>query len=121
MADGESQESASGLQRLHPIDAVHFVHHAIKHAIRDDTLKHGDEITAAGLCKILLELAVDEFGGEGKGILIGWKIETSADVGLITQRLRDAEVTEAFAVPLTADFSDLFDLHQAPDSWAIKW
>lgn len=108
-------------ERKHPIDAVHFVHHAIKHAIRDTDAQRGGKVIGEGLSRILLELAVDEFGGEGANVLKQWNIQTSADIALIVVRMQAAEVDEAKRVDEESDFNDWFDLDKPADQWNLKW
>ncbi|QDS89489.1 hypothetical protein EC9_36890 [Rosistilla ulvae] len=107
--------------RKHPVDAVHFVHHAIKHAIRDTAAQQSGKVSGEGLCRILLELAVDEFGGEGANVLKQWNIQTSDDVGLIVVRMQAAEVDEAQRVDQNSNFGGWFDLDQPADQWNLKW
>ncbi|WP_417745286.1 hypothetical protein [Rosistilla oblonga] len=108
-------------ERKHPIDAVHFVHHAIKHAIRDAAAQHSGKVSGEGLCRILLELAVDEFGGEGANVLKQWSIQTSDDVGLIVVRMQAAEIDEANRVDQDSNFGGWFDLDQPAEQWNLKW
>lgn len=117
MSEHETQSS----DRLHHIDAVHFVHHAIKHAMRDPAAQAAGKVTGEGLCRILLELSVDEFGAEGKDVLTGWNLEASEDVRLIVSRMLEAEVEEASSVDMTSNFESLFNLKQPPDRWALRW
>lgn len=127
--DSKNRESAipqakdvdDASDRLHHLDAVHFVHHALKHAMRDSQTQDNGMIIGEGLCRILLELAVDEFGAEGADILKQWNVKDSSDVQLIVSRMQQADVFEAQRVDLASDFSDWFDLDQPADVWRLKW
>ncbi|MEZ6091879.1 MAG: hypothetical protein R3C05_28515 [Pirellulaceae bacterium] len=107
--------------RFHHIDAVHFVHHAIKHAMRDQQTQQNGMILGEGLCRVVLELAVDEFGAEGADVLKQWNIADSSDIQLIVDRMRKADVDEAQRVDIDSDFTGWFDLQQPAESWRLKW
>ncbi|TWU01237.1 hypothetical protein [Stieleria varia] len=103
------------------LDPIYLVRDAARLAILDPELSPGREATAAGICKVMLELSVDQFGAEGKEVLTEWGIQTSQDVGVIVHRLLDADLLEAKHYTRMGSFAGLFDLQQPPESWTLTW
>lgn len=107
--------------RLHSLECLQFVRAAIDLTARDTELAAKGHVTAEGVCRVLLEMSVDEFGAEGKQVLIEWGIERSEDVGLIVYRLLKAGYVKAVVDDPIEKFECLFDLNQSVESWKIKW
>lgn len=107
--------------RRHPFDAVQFVRQAFALATCDPAFIENGQVTAAGVCRVVLEVAVDQFGAEGKQVLLDWNLARSEDVGLIVYRLIDAGLAGKSSTDRIDDFAGLFDLEKPPDEWRLKW
>lgn len=107
--------------RLHSIEAVQLVRESIDLATRDPELSPDGAADAVGVCRVLLELAVDRYGERGKSVLMDWGIVSSEDVGLIMERLIEAGAARRFSDHPLDDFDGLFDLREPPESWQLRW
>ena len=107
--------------RDHTADAVQIVRESLDFAIRDPELAPDGLADAAGICRVLLELAVDRHGRRGKDLLMDWGIVTSEDVGRILERLIEAGGATSFGEGPKSDFDGIFDLREPPESWQLRW
>jgi uncharacterized repeat protein (TIGR04138 family) len=105
----------------HSIAAVQFIRESLGLAYRDPDLSPEGQTDAVGVCRVLLELAVDRYGARGKQVLIDWNITRSEDVGLIVYRLIDAELASRSPGDAREDFNGLFDLTMPPETWKLTW
>lgn len=105
----------------HSLECINFVREALAIAQSDHELSPQAIADAAGVCRVVLELAVDQFGHDGKDILIAWGITSSEDVGTIVYRLIEAGVVIRHPCDSPADFEGLFDLRSPPESWKLTW
>ena len=105
----------------HTFDCVQFVRDAITLTQRDRELSPAGVPNAEGVCRVVLEMAVDYCGAEGKEQLQDWGITTSEDVGLIIRRLVEADLASFPNHESIDDFKGLFDLDQPPETWALQW
>lgn len=106
---------------LHCLDCVTFVRDCVNLSSRDAELSPGGQVNATGICRVLLEYAVDQFGAEGKEVFVEWGIPTSEDVGLIVSRLIDAGLTEETPATGRDRFRGLFDVRLPPEQWKLQW
>ena len=107
--------------RKHAIEAVQLVRESIDLATRDPELSPDGAADAIGVCRVMLELAVDRHGQRGKDVLINWGIVSSEDVGLIMGRLIEAGAARRFSDHPLDDFNGLFNLREPPESWKLRW
>ncbi|MFO0942401.1 MAG: hypothetical protein U0930_16815 [Pirellulales bacterium] len=107
--------------KLHSIECVQFVRAAMDLTSRDRELSAKGHVCAMGVCRVLLEMSVDEFGADGKQVLIDWGIKCSEDVGLIVFRLVEAGYVGAVIDDSIDQFDGLFDLNLPVETWQIKW
>jgi uncharacterized repeat protein (TIGR04138 family) len=98
---------------LQPFEAVQVVRDALAVASRDPSLIEDGHVTAAGLCRVVLELAIDEFRAEAEKTLRGWNVRSSEDVGQIVARLIEIGALEDSEV----DDVRKFQGHDVKEVW----
>jgi uncharacterized repeat protein (TIGR04138 family) len=119
--EGADPMSPKPEARRHALPAVQLVQEAFSLALRDPTLVEDGNIDAAAICRVVLELAADRFGAQGKQVLMDWNIARSEDVGLIAYRLIEAGIMDKSEEAAMEDFDGLFDLAVPPDQWQLRW
>ncbi|OYP34401.1 hypothetical protein [Rhodopirellula sp. MGV] len=95
--------------------------HAIRVALKDRKLAKRGHVAAEGVCRVLLELAVDHFAESGKEELIAWEFANSHDLGKFIFASADAGAIELSESDQLADFDGWFDLNQDPSRWGLQW
>jgi uncharacterized repeat protein (TIGR04138 family) len=108
-------------QSHYPFQAVAFVRDAWAVASLDPSLVEDGHVTAAGLCRVVLELAVDEFRAEAEKTLRGWNVRSSEDVGAIVARLIEVGALQDSEADDARKFQGLFDLDRPPSDWLLQW
>jgi uncharacterized repeat protein (TIGR04138 family) len=78
-------------------------------------------VQAEGVCRVLLELAVDHFAERGKEELIAWEFGCSEDVGKFVFALSDQGSVELSDEDRLDDFEGWFDLNADPSTWKLQW
>ena len=76
---------------------------------------------AEGVCRVLLELAVDHFAETGKEELIAWEWSNSTELGRCILLLAEAGSIELAEDDTLESFSGWFDLHSEPSTWKLQW
>ncbi len=119
-ATHQDDEAGKPVYARHLVECVEFVRMALTIASADVELSPSAHADASGLCRVLLELAVDKFGVKGKDVLMEWGITCSEDVGLIMHRLIEIGIVQTNSDTLE-DFVGLFDLTLPPETWKLQW
>lgn len=90
-------------------------------ALKDRSLALRGHVAAEGVCRVLLELAVDHFAESGKDELIAWEFGTSRLLGEFIHDLACQGSVELSPEDDLADFEDWYDLNRDPESWKLQW
>ncbi|QEF99561.1 hypothetical protein Mal15_36260 [Stieleria maiorica] len=102
-------------------ERVEFVRHTIRVALKDRTLSQSGHVTAEGVCRVLLELAVDHFAEAGKDELIAWEFGSSKQLGQFIHQMAEQGAVELAENDRQEDFDGWYDLEQAPETWKLQW
>ncbi|KAA5539868.1 hypothetical protein FYK55_22730 [Roseiconus nitratireducens] len=95
--------------------------HAVRVALRDRQLTRRGHVDAGGVCRVLLELAVDHFAERGKDELIAWGFGSSSEVGDLIYDLAQQGAVELAPGDAREDFDGWYDLRQPPETWKLQW
>ena len=90
-------------------------------ALKDRSLVRRGHVAADGVCRVLLELAVDHFAERGKDELIEWQFGTSRQLGEYIFSLAQEGgfvLSDADAVD---QFDGWYDLQTDPSTWKLQW
>jgi len=90
-------------------------------ALKDRSLRRGGHVRAEGICRVLLELAVDHFAERGKDELIAWDFGSSESLGTFLFDLAERGAVEPADDEQPSDFSGWYDLDQDPATWKLQW
>ena len=100
---------------------MEFVRHTIRVASRDRSLTHRGHINPEGVCRVLLELAVDHFAESGREELIAWQLGSSEKLGQLIHDLARQGSIELSEHDHLAAFENWYDLTAAPETWKLQW
>ena len=100
---------------------MEFVRHAIQVALKDRSLARRGHVEAEGVCRVLLELAVDHFAESGKEELIAWEFGSSRTLGEYIHQLADEGGIELTENEQVDDFNGWYDLNTEPETWKLQW
>ncbi|MCO8123621.1 hypothetical protein NHH03_17885 [Stieleria sp. TO1_6] len=89
--------------------------------MKDRALTQRGHVGAEGVCRVLLELAVDHFAENGKEELVAWEFGSSRSLGEFIHSLADQGAIELAAGESLADFDGWYDLNAHPDTWKLQW
>lgn len=78
-------------------------------------------VQAEGVCRVLLELAVDHFAERGKEELIAWEFESSSKLGEFIHQQASEGAIELADEESVSEFEGWFDLQQPPHTWKLQW
>ena len=78
-------------------------------------------VGAEGVCRVLLELAVDHFAETGREELIAWQFGSSLLLGEFVFELADQGSVELSETDTLEDFAGWYDLNAAPETWKLQW
>ena len=89
--------------------------------MKDRKLRHRGHVNAEGVCRVLLELAVDHFAEAGKDELIAWEFGSSQKLGEFIFDLADQGSVELSESDQPTDFDGWYDLDADPQTWRLQW
>lgn len=104
-----------------PIEAIHLILQSIHAAATDRSLRKEASNNAEAICRVLLELSVDEYGASGKEILIRWGLGSSEAIGDIIDRMTEARILIRGPQDQSSDYVGLYDLAKPPSTWKLQW
>ncbi|MCC9601600.1 hypothetical protein LOC67_13665 [Stieleria sp. JC731] len=78
-------------------------------------------VAAEGVCRVLLELAVDHFAEAGKDELTAWEFGSSQALGQFVFQLADQGAIELADNDRPEDFDGWYDLGKDPSTWGLQW
>ncbi|MEO1527020.1 MAG: hypothetical protein AAFX06_16395 [Planctomycetota bacterium] len=84
-------------------------------------MRKGPHVSAEGVCRVLLELAVDHFAEKGKDELIAWGFGSSGDLGRFVYELVSQGSIELSETDALDDFEGWYDLAKPPETWKLQW
>jgi uncharacterized repeat protein (TIGR04138 family) len=122
MSDANDQPAsppASTQER--PAEAIHFVRLALDAALRDPALAPDGHVDAAAICRVFIELVIDEFRSRAEPVLREWDLVRSEQVGAVVRRLIEIGVVKLRVADAAQDFADLFDLDRPQADWLLQW
>ncbi len=105
----------------HHYEAVQFVRQAIDLAARDPELSKDGKADAVGICRVVLEVAADLYGVDGKEMLVEWNLSRSEVVGGVVQRLIASGLAKRALLEPSSAYENLFDVNQPPETWTLQW
>ena len=105
----------------HHYEAVQFVRQAIDIAARDPDLAKNGKADAVGICRVVLEVAADLYGVDGREMLLEWNLGRSEVIGRVVERLVDSGLAKRAIVESPCAYENLFDVNQPPETWTLKW
>jgi uncharacterized repeat protein (TIGR04138 family) len=105
----------------HHYEAVQFVRQAIDIAARDPDLTKDGKADAVGICRVVLEVAADLYGVDGKEMLLEWNLGRSEYIGMVVERLIASDLAKRALPESSSAYENLFDVSQPPETWALKW
>ncbi|WP_145387336.1 hypothetical protein [Stieleria neptunia] len=89
--------------------------------MKDPALRQAGHVTAEGVCRVLLELAVDHFAESGREELIAWEFGSSRQLGEFIHQLAEQGSIELSAADRPEHFDGWYDLEQSPETWKLQW
>lgn len=78
-------------------------------------------VGAEGVCRVLLELAVDHFAEAGRDELIAWEFGSSRALGNFLMQQAERGAIELSPDDRRDDFDGWYDLEADPESWKLQW
>ncbi len=84
-------------------------------------MTHRGHVGAEGVCRVLLELAVDHFAETGRDELIAWEFGSSRELGEFLMRQADRGAIELSSGDSLAGFDGWYDLRADPATWKLQW
>ncbi|MEM6472615.1 MAG: hypothetical protein AAF802_23850 [Planctomycetota bacterium] len=94
---------------------------AIRVALKDRRLRSGGHVTPEGVCRVVLELAVDHFAEAGKDELIRWEIGSSEMLGRFIHELASDGGIELSEADAKDAFVGWYDVTRDASTWKLKW
>jgi uncharacterized repeat protein (TIGR04138 family) len=116
-----SIDSTNNDSPQHHYEAVQFVRQAIDIAARDPDLTKDGKADAVGICRVVLEVAADLYGVDGKEMLLEWNLGRSEFIGMVVERLIASDLAKRALPESSSAYEKLFDVSQPPETWALKW
>lgn len=114
-------EPSPNEQLQHHYEAVQFVRQAIDIAARDPDLTKDGKADAVGICRVVLEVAADLYGVDGKEMLLEWNLGRSEIIGRVVERLVASGLAKRALVEPSRAYENLFDVNHPPETWTLKW
>ncbi|MCS7465127.1 hypothetical protein NZK35_00385 [Stieleria sp. ICT_E10.1] len=89
--------------------------------MKDPALCKAGHVTAEGVCRVLLELAVDHFAESGREELMAWEFGSSQQLGEFVHQLAEQGSIELAPADRLEHFDGWYDLGQSPETWKLQW